>query len=176
MSTLQVGAVSTTVTGYVDITAAIHLQPAVFTHGTASPTTPAAPEPGQEKEQPQPSVPTAAQQHSISIQVLIDHLLESQQARWQDGSFVVGSNDGGSRPESPRGRAAFAGLRDAVFDIIAPRDWTAQLPDPPGACVCRRCIEKNPAAFLVGRCTCLARFPRPQPRFAAQHQTLSAGA
>ncbi len=164
---VQVDAVSATVGGQVDITAAIHLQPAVFDRGFASQSPQAAPEPTQQ-EQPQQhavptgaqqhAVPTAAQQHAGSIQVVMEHLLESQQARWQDGSIIAGSRDGGSRPDSPRGRAAYAGLRDAVFDIIAPRDWVAQLPDPPGACVLanvqwtasRTCQQRAQQACLCG--------------------------
>jgi len=133
---LQVDAVDAMVSGHVDITAAVFFQPAVFVQTSASPVPPpaaAAPEPPQQEEQLQPAAPTAVQQHAGSIQVVMEHLLESQQARWQEGSLIAGTRDGGNRPDSPRGRAAYAGLRDAVFDIIAPRDWTAQLPDPPGA-------------------------------------------
>ena len=132
---LQVEAVSGTAGGQVDITAAIHLQPPILAQGLASPTPIPASEPErQEKEQPQPLAPTTAQQHAGSVQVVMEHLLESQQARWQDGGSVAGGRDGGGRPDSPRGREAQAGLRDAVFDITAPRDWTAQLQDPPGTC------------------------------------------
>ena len=132
---LQVEAVSATAGGQVDITAAIHLQLPILAQGLAPPSPTAASEPERhEEEQPQPPAPTTAQQHAGSVQVVMEHLLESQQARWQDGSSVAGSVNGGSRPDSPRGREAQAGLRDAVFDITAPRDWTAQLQDPPGTC------------------------------------------
>ena len=167
---LQVNAVDANDSGQLDVTAAIVFQPGVFAQGSASTAQPEASEPQQQEEQQQPVAPTAAQQHAGSIQVLTEHLRESQQASWQDGSPTAGSRDGGSRPDSPRGRAAYAGLRDAVFDIIAPRDWTAQLPDPPGACLSANVQRTASRACRTGRSGVSAAL-FPTPTCSLQHGT-----
>ena len=122
-------------TGHVDVMADVYLQPDAFVLDSAGPAVPpvaAGSEQQEHEQQSQQAAPPRAQQHASSTQFLMDHLLDSQQARWPDGNPAGGSGGTWSRPESPRVRQAYAGLRDAVFEVVAPRDWAAQLPDPPG--------------------------------------------
>ena len=90
---LQVDTVSKAVGGHVDVTAAIHLQPDVFARGLAWPSPPAEAVP-EIRLEPSSAMPTAAQQHGVSMQILMDYLLESQQARWQEGG--TSQADGGA--------------------------------------------------------------------------------
>ena len=93
---LQVDTVSLNDNGHVDVTAALILQPDMFAHSSVPPLPPA--EPGLEQQQAQSqSVPTAAQQHAGSVQVLMDHLLDSQQARWQDEDITQADRSVGNK-------------------------------------------------------------------------------
>ena len=78
---MQVEAVETVEAGHVDVSAAVHLQPDVFHTGSTAPN-----EPSERQHQPQDSPSPAAAQHVGSVQVLMDHLLQSRQARWLDAA------------------------------------------------------------------------------------------
>ena len=61
--------------------------------------------------------------------------------RASDGDAAA---EGSSPQGSLRAREQQTGLRDAVFDIVSPRDWSVQLPDPQGT------LELTCAGEVVG--------------------------